>query len=246
MKMKKLRLCTVLTMISAVFFTTACNNAATDKEASADTVITTKPEDKPAVSTPAAFVPFKVITVTQTVKDFAAWKIVYDANDSMRLANGLTKLAICRDDANPNKVYVFLKIADLQKAKDFAASPALKAAMLKAGGVGLPTFLYSDVPRFEESPVELKGRVRIACKVKDFDAWLKGYDAEGKATRAVNGLVDRAISRNINEPNLIYITFAISDLAKAKARFNSPELKKIREDAGVISEPVIDFYTSVD
>jgi quinol monooxygenase YgiN len=246
--MKKNQFVAITAMLCAVFFTTACNNAAPVKEETTDKTTSTAPEpaDKPAATAPTAFVPFKVINITQTVKDFATWKIGYDANDSMRLANGLTKLSVCRDDANPNKVYVFLKVADLQKAKDFAASPGLKMAMQKAGVIGLPAFLYSDVRRFEESPVELKGRVRIACKVKDFDTWLKGYDAEGKATRAANGLVDRGISRNINEPNLIYITFAISDLAKAKARFNSPELKKIREDAGVISKPVIDFYTSVD
>ncbi len=41
-------------------------------------------------------------------------------------------------------------------------------------------------------------------------------------------------------------TFAVSDMAKAKARLKDPALKKIMTDAGVISEPVFEFYTSVE
>jgi quinol monooxygenase YgiN len=238
----------IVTMLSAVFFISACNNEASDKTTDAGKDSTGKKDttNKTATSTTAAFVPFKVINITQTVKDFAAWKKLYDAHDSVRQASGLTKLAVCRDDANPNKVLVFLKVADLQKAKDFAANPELKAVMQKAGVVGAPAFIYSNVLRFEESPAEMKGRVRVGFKVKDFDAWLKAYDAEGKATRAANGLIDRGVSRDINDPSTVYVTLAISDPAKAKARINSPELKKIMDESGVISKPVIDFYTAVD
>lgn len=131
---------------------------------------------------PPAFVPFKIMGVTHTVKDFDVWKKSYDEHESMRVASGLTKLAVCRDMKNPNKVYVFVKMADIQKAKDFAANPNLKAAMEKGGVNSIPSFRYSDVLRFEEVPAAYKERVRIAHKVKDFDAWLKGYDAEGKET----------------------------------------------------------------
>ena len=195
---------------------------------------------------PAPFVPFKVMSATHTVKDFDVWKKSYDEHESMRVANGLTKLAVSRDMDNPNKVYVALRMADVQKAKDFAANKDLKEAMQKGGVTSVPTFLYVDIIRFEESPTEHKGRVRIGHKVKDFDTWLKAYDAEGKDTRAKNGLIDRAISRDLSDPNMVYVTFAISDLAKAKARINDPSLKKIMTDAGVISTPVINFYTSVD
>ncbi len=245
--MKKNKFCPIVIILSTVFFTTACNDAATTK-ASTEKVATetTDTVDKPAEPIPVAFIPFKVMATTHTVKDFAAWKISYDAHDSMRLANGLTKLAICRDDANPNKVYVFLKMKDVQMAKDFAKNPSLKEAMQKGGVNSVPTFLYVDVLRFEESPTEFKQRIRVSHKVKNFDSWLKGYDAEGKATRAANGLIDRAVTRDINDPNMVYVTFAISDAAKAKARFNDPSLKKLMDDAGVISKPIFDFYTSVD
>jgi quinol monooxygenase YgiN len=244
--MKAIKFCLLATILGAVFLTTGCNDAATTKTETTDKATpATTAADKPAAPAPSAFVPFKVMRITHTVKDFAAWKAVYDTKDSMRQAYGLSKLALCRDDANPNKVYVFLKAADIQKAKDFAANPALKADMQKAGVTNMPAFLYVDVVRFGETPIQ-KGRVIINHKVKDYDVWLKAYDAEGKATREANGLIDRGISRDISDPNNVYVTFAISDLAKAKARLANPAFKKLMTDAGVMGEPVIDFYTSVD
>ena len=226
--------------IAILFCAIGCNAPAKEAEA--------KKEAPKAVEAvvPAPFVPFKVMSVTQNVKDFDVWKKSYDEHESMRLASGLTKLAVCRDMDSPNKVYVFVKAADIQKAKDFAANKDLKEAMQKGGVVGIPTFLYVDIVRFEESPTTNKGRVRIGHKVKDYDIWLKAYDAEGKETRTKNGLIDRAVSRDISDPNMVYVTFAISDLAKAKARINDPALKKLMTDAGVIGAPVINFYTSVD
>jgi quinol monooxygenase YgiN len=230
------------TVVVLFFFSIGCNTNTPNKE----------PETKQAVTkaveavVPPVFVPFKVMSVTHTVKNFDVWKKSYDEHESMRLASGLTKLAVCRDMDSPNKVYVFVKMADVQKAKDFAANPDLKQAMQKGGVNSVPSFLYVDVVRFEESPTTNRGRVRVGHKVKDFESWLKVYDAEGKETRAKNGLIDRAISRDLTDPNMVYITFAISDLAKVKARLKDPSLKKIMTEAGVISEPVINFYTSVD
>lgn len=214
----------------------------------------TEESTAPAVAAPAApaadktpaFQPFQVMAITQTVKNYEVWKKAFDDHESVRAASGLTVRALARGTDNPNKVYVFLNVSDMQKAKDFAASPNLKEVMQKAGVMGKPVIIYSDVVRFEESPAALKGRVRVASKVKDFDAWLKVFDAEGKDTRASFGLVDRAIARDIENPNMVYLTFAISDLEKVKARIKSPELQKIMIEAGVISKPVIDYYTSVN
>jgi quinol monooxygenase YgiN len=199
-----------------------------------------------AVAETPAFEPFKVIAVSHTVKDFDVFKKVYDEHESMRTESGITRLTLGRDADNPNKVYVFNKIADLQKARDFAASPALKAAMEKAGVTGAPTINFAEVLRFDEATASMKDRVRIAHKVKDFDAWLKVYDTEGKETRASHGVVDRALSRDIDDPSMVYVSFAISDMTKAKARLNDPALKALMMEAGVIGEPVISFFTVVE
>ena len=236
---------TTFTMIALMmmFTFTSCKKES-DKEVTTETTVTdtivSVAEEVPV------FEPFKVMAVTHIVKDFDVLKKTFDAHESLRTANGLTLRAMGRDMKNPNKVLIFLKIDDVQKAKDFSVSTDLKEAMQKAGVIGKPEIIYVDVVRFEESPAEFKDRLRVGHKVKDFDTWLKAYDAEGKETRLANGLIDRALSRNIDDPNMIYITFAVSDMAKAKARLKSPELKKIMTEAGVDGKPVIDFYTSVE
>ena len=236
---------TTVTMIAlmAMFTFTSCKKES-DKVVTKETKV--EETKAPVAEKTPVFEPFKLMAVTHIVKDFDVWKKSFDEHESMRTANGITLRAMGRDMKNPNKVYIFLKIADLQKAKDFAASPNLKEAMQKGGVISKPEIIYVDILRFEESPAEFKDRLRVSHKVKDFDTWLKAYDAEGKETRLTNGLIDRAISRDIDDPNMVYITFAVSDMAKAKARLNDPALKKIMTDGGVISKPVIDFYKSVD
>lgn len=233
---------TMMIMV-AILVISSCKNATEKKpEVAAAPVVDTMPKTPPP---PPAFEPFKIMSVTHTVKNFDAWVKSYDASDSLRVAAGLSPFAIARDMTTPNKIYVFNKVSDLQKAKDFGTSKALKAAMQKAGVTGMPTVGFSNVVRFEESPAEYKDRIRVGHKVKDFDAWLKAYDAEGKATRAANGLIDRAISRDISDSSMVYVAFAVSDMAKAKARIADPALKKLMTDAGVISAPVFSYYTVV-
>ena len=242
---KKIMSKTTFTMIALmVLFTFTSCKKESDKEVTTEATATDT--IAPVAEKAPVFEPFKVMAVTHIVKDFDVWKKSFDEHESMRTANGITLRAMGRDMKNPNKVLIFLKIDDLQKAKDFSVSPNLKEAMQKSGVISKPEVIFVDVLRFQESPAEFKDRLRVGHKVKDFDAWLKVYDAEGKETRLANGLIDRSLSRSIDDPNMIYITFAVSDMAKAKARLNDPALKKIMTEGGVISKPVIDFYTSVE
>lgn len=204
-----------------------------------------KKDDKKADSTttsPAAFTPFKVIMIKHKVADFAKWMEGYLAHDSMRNVYGITKFVVGRGMEDSNTVVVVDKIADLQKAKDFAASPSLKDAMGKAGVIGVPEIAYSTIVRFDSAGADQKDRLRVSHKVKDYATWLKAYDGEGKATRLANGLQDRAIARDMTDSNLVSVTFVITDMAKAKARAASPELKKLMTDAGVEGPPTIFYY----
>jgi hypothetical protein len=44
---------------------------------------------------------------------------------------------------------------------------------------------------------------------------------------------------------MVYILFTVTDLAKAKARGNSEDLKKIMTDAGVQGPPKVNFFREV-
>jgi len=189
---------------------------------------------------------FKVIMIQHPVADFKAWEPVYMAHDSVRQAYGITHFLIGRGFDDSNRAVVIDKITDVQKAKEFAALPDLKAAMQKAGVTGPPDFSYADVIRSDDSKIEYKDRVMIAHRVKDFDAWLKVFDSEGIEIRMENGFIDRGLARGVDDPNMVYLVFAISDMAKAKARMNSEELKRLMTDAGVEGPPRVMFYTLVD
>ena len=120
-----------------------------------------------------------------------------------------------------------------------------KRQWIKQGLFQNRQFNLFHVIRFNPDSKE-KQWVLVTHKVKDFDAWLKVFDAEGTATRATYGLVDVVLARGLNDSNLVHIVFDISDMAKAKARMNDPALKKIMTDAGVISAPKIEFYNSAE
>lgn len=225
-----------------VLFFISCNNSGKEKEQqqTKDTTTTVKAPEKPA------FTPFTVMVVQHPVKNFDKWLPLYKGHDSVRKVYGLTELSVGRGLDNPNMVYVALKADDVQKAKQFAVLPNLKETMQKAGVSGPPVISYLNVVRDDSSTISQKERVLVTHHVKDFDAWLKVYDNEGKDTRAANGIIDRGIARGVDDPNTVYILFAISDMAKAKARFASPDLKKIMTDAGVDGPPTFNFYKVVN
>jgi hypothetical protein len=215
----------------------SCNNGGDKQE-----------EKKPATadsSTAVAFKPFKLMIIQHKVANFGKWEEGYLAHDSMRLSFGISKYRLGRGMEDSNMVIAIDIINDVQKAKEFAGSADLKAAMQKAGVMGAPTISYLEVIRNDSSKIDQTDRVLVSHKVKDFDTWLKAYDAEGKAKRMENGLIDRAIGRGTDDPNMVYIAFAISDMAKAKARMGSDELKKIMTDAGVEGPPTVFMYKVV-
>jgi len=196
-------------------------------------------KEEPATS---AIAPFKVMLIRHTVADYEKWKPAFDAHASVRKEYGQTDLDLLRGIDNPNQVLIVEKIGDVQKAKDFTALPELKETMQKAGVTSAPEFFYYDVIRNDDSKINTKDRVMVTHKVKDFDAWVKVYDKEGKATRASEGMVDRVLARGIDDPNLVHIVFAVTDMAKAKAAINSEGKKKLMTSAGVEGPPVIEYY----
>jgi hypothetical protein len=117
--------------------------------------------------------------------------------------------------------------------------------MDKAGVVSKPDIELFHVIRFNPDSKESQWVV-VTHKVKDFDAWVKVFDAEGTATRATFGLVDLALARGVEDSNIVHIVFDIKDLAKAKARISDPALKKLMEDGGVVGVPKIEFYKTAE
>lgn len=184
----------------------------------------------------------KVVIMQHPVSDYAHWRPYFDADDSARKSYGITSIAVGRGIEDPNNLILYFKIEDTTKGNAFMNRPDLKPLMDSAGVMAAPTMQYVNAVRNDTSKTDIKDRILVMHKVKDFDAWLKVYDNEGMEKRKSYGIVDRGLARGMNDPGMVYIVFAISDWDKANARMNSEELKKIMTDGGVEGPPVFVKY----
>lgn len=79
-----------------------------------------------------------MMTMQSTVADFAKWRTVFQKNEPMRTAAGVTNPRIYRNADNPNDVLLWFDVANVAKAREALGSQALKAAMQEAGVIGPP------------------------------------------------------------------------------------------------------------
>ncbi|HEY3421452.1 MAG TPA: hypothetical protein VGK23_12950 [Methanomassiliicoccales archaeon] len=82
--------------------------------------------------------------VRQNVKDFDAWKKVFDEDAGNRKTGSSKGGHLFRALDDPNNVFLLLEYEDLDKAKKFMNSDELKEAMKKAGVVGKPDIYLLD------------------------------------------------------------------------------------------------------
>ena len=224
--------------ISAALFSCGGHSAAksTDSAKSPDSPATAK-----TIPDSAMAVPFDVLEVTHLVKDYAKWRPGFDSDSTAQKNSGMQAVVVSKCIDTPNRIMIVFKIADVAKAKAFAADPRLKTAMTNSGVISKPDIEYFHAIRFNPNSHQ-KQWVIITHKVKDFDAWLKVYDGEGTAKRLSNGEVDVVLARGIDDPNIVQVVFDITDMAKAKADIFSDAKKKLMMSAGVTGTPVIQFY----
>jgi quinol monooxygenase YgiN len=233
------RLSNLIVFLTPVLLFSCSNGPAKEETKAADT---TAVAATPPAEVKPVFSPFKVVVVQHKVKNFEKSETEYFNRDSLRKAYGITHYVIGRDLKDSNTVFVIDKIEDLDKAKAFYALPGAKEAMKKAGVSNPPGFTYAEFIRSNDTPVQFMDGLAISHHVKDFDVWLKAFDAEGASARNATGMIDRGIARNLYDSNTVSVFFEISDMAKAKARVASPELKKLMTDAGVDSPPTMRWY----
>lgn len=240
MKNSKLFLRSVLILVFAIAFL-SCKNKETEKTESGEAM----PKDTMAADA-AVFESFKVIGIKHKVADYDKWRKEYDSHDSVRMAYGISHYMIGRGIDDANTIMIIDKINDVKKAKEFSVLPELKEKMKKAAVIGKPEFTYYEVLRNDDTKINQKDRLMVTHRVKDFDGWLKVYDAEGTAKRLEEGFIDRGLARGIDDPNMVSIVFAITDMKKAKANITSEAKKKLMTEAGVEGAPQMFFYKIVN
>ena len=232
----------VITFLFVLATVLSCSNNAEKKDDKSGTATIT--ETKATEVQPDIFKPFNAVFIKHTVADYAKWKAVFDADSSFRNEAGLHSMGpIARGLENKNMVEIGFAMDDITKAKAFANNPRLKEVMQKGGVTSAPEINYYNIFRYDEI-VDKQNLpyVEIEIKIKDFDIWVKAYDAEGKAVRETEGTLDMALAKDLNDPNKLTVVFAIKDMDKFKAAMASDGKKKIMADGGVIGPPRMTFF----
>ena len=232
--MKRFKL---LPLFAAALFFLSCGGDATKDETTSDTSTVTAPDTTAVVTNTIDTTPQTLMVVTHKVSNFQKWFAGYEANDSLRLTNGIHSYVVGRGMQDSNLVYVSTKVDDVEKAKAFAKSANLKQAMQKSGVVGTPAFTFV-ITTWQDAAVLSSPtlRSRTTFSVKDWATWEKSF-VEGRAIRTANGIADRAYGHEAGDSNKVYVVTAVMDSAKAFAYYKSDELKQRRAAGGVIGEP---------
>ena len=217
----------------------SCNSGSDNKstDATKDSVAAvTTPEPPPPPAKPAI-----TMLIKHKVANFDKWFAAYEAHDSVRMSYGLHNFVVGRGTKDSNIVVVALRVDDTIKAKEFAAAPALKERMQKAGVTGPTAFMYI-INRWHDSTTDaVTDRVIINQHVKNYDSWKKVFDSH-KQARIDAGMTDRAVSQSIDDPNFVSVVIVINDMKKATDFINSKDLKDKMAEAGVVGPPDIFFY----
>jgi hypothetical protein len=179
------------------------------------------------------------LTVIHECKDYATWEKAFKADAPNRAAATLTDVHVLREHGNANLVALMFGVGDVGRAKAFASSPDLAAIMKAAGIIGIPRvrLRHGDYTRGSSA-----NYATMTLAVRDYATALKAY-AMDAADRKRAGLTDLAVLQLDDDPNNLLLMWAVSDVARATAFFDSPALAAhMAKNAGVVGSPERHFW----
>ena len=78
------------------------------------------------------------------VRDYAAWRPVYDSHESSRTGAGITNGRVYGKPEDPNDLVLLFDVADVAKARAREVGEDLKQVMKNAGVLGAPTIHFVE------------------------------------------------------------------------------------------------------
>ena len=208
----------------------------------------------PAPATPAATVaapaapavPPVGALITHKVKDYDAWKVVFDGDMAARKQGSALAHGLMRDATNDKLVSIWLPATDAEKLKAFGASKELKDKMKEAGVIGKPevVFMKPITLQMDPSKTGLSG-VMLKASVKDFAAFQTALDQAAPA-RTAAGIVGYGFGQDLAAANSVYLYLESDDIAKLKAYVDSKDTKKAWKDAGVKGAPKASYVKEIE
>ena len=85
-----------------------------------------------------------ILIVQHTVRDYDAWKTVFDEHESVRRRHGATGHTVYRSADDPNEVIVINHFPTREQAEAFAQDPSLGEAMARGGVTGEPRITWAE------------------------------------------------------------------------------------------------------
>ena len=89
-----------------------------------------------------------------------------------------------------------------------------------------------------EQPKLATAAAVVTHRVKDYDAWKKGFDEHATARKEA-GVIGHQVSRGVKDPSLVVVYLAADDKAKLEAMFADKALAEAMKKNGVIGKPTI-------
>ena len=186
--------------------------------------------------------PPAAVLVRCRVADFDTWFEAFNSHEDVRRAAGILGHHINRAEDDPNDVSLYMALSDLDKAKEFAASDELRERMQASGVISAPELTYMTpvreaIVRDRELPSFI-----LQHSVADFDSWLEGYDRAAEL-QTEHGIVGQAANRSLDDPSVAIVYHQAESFDTLRAFLAQDELKAKMEEAGVTSEPQVQFGT---
>lgn len=79
-----------------------------------------------------------ILIVQHTVRDYDAWKPVFDQHEGVRARYGCLGHTIYRDADDPNNVTLLVRYESRERADEFMRDPSLREAMERGGVISEP------------------------------------------------------------------------------------------------------------
>jgi len=172
----------------------------------------------------ASGAPTNVTTAPHVAPDLGRGAVSDDADTDFEIA---ISNAVAADPSHPAPA----SSSGKPRARSTAASLGLaidETALLKAGGD--PD--AADVP---SGPLPMFGAT-VLQHVRDFDTWRAAFD-ETLQERKRAGFVSQGVMRGVDDPRLVAVVLAVTDVAQAKAYFGDKALNERMSRAGATGRP---------
>jgi len=183
------------------------------------------------------------LVVFHHVRDYDAWKPVFDEHEAVRRSHGALEHRVYRGVDDPNRVIVHNDFPSEDPARAFMADPSLPAVMERAGVTDEPWLgLVEQLEQKRYTDGTAGVTVAVHHRVRDYEAWKQVFD-DHEGVRRSHGQIEHRLYHAWGDPLQIVIHNDFPSVEAAEAFGNDPGLPEAMARGGVEGEPGIGFIT---